>query len=308
MNRCKMTGEVSAPIPKIRYQLVEEIASKPAGKIYLAHRTHYEIAVKKALLDFDRERAHAQAHSLDASLQYILSLDHPHLVRHLAHSSSLEAIPMQYTIVMEYCSGGNLHAAAQFHIPAPLIQKWTRQIVDGLAYLHAKKIVHRDLRGNHILLSCPDWNTCLMKIGHLGASELYVSRETDVGSCERMFPFMPPERILGNDANLAADCKTDIWSLGCVVLEMISGSPRFVRVVDGKQEDLKFGLAVMYYVATGGGSPIIPHELPNELQAFVAYCVKRDPVLRPLAAELFYTNFLTLVNVPQWPDPRPQRK
>ncbi|XP_055355694.1 uncharacterized protein LOC129601021 [Paramacrobiotus metropolitanus] len=308
MNSFTMASEASTPYPKIQYQLEQLIAHHSFNDIYLAHRTHYKIAVKKTLLDYNREKAQALAALVDAELQHILTFDHPNLVRHLAHYNSLQAKPVEvpeYIILMEYCSGGTLHAASQFHIPAPLIQKWTRQIVDGLVYLHAQNILHGHIKGSHVLLSSPDWNTCQMKIGHLDAAkclqrEVAAGKEADDG--EGTCAFMAPDCILGG-GNAR---KSDVWSLGCVVLEMISGSLRFVKEVDGKQIELKNDLAIMYFVCKGG-SPEIPRELPNELRAFVAYCLKRDPVFRPLAAELLYTNFLTLANVPQWYDPRPRR-
>ncbi|XP_055355704.1 uncharacterized protein LOC129601031 [Paramacrobiotus metropolitanus] len=308
MNDFIMASEAPASSPKIRYQLAETInADKPGTKIHLAHRTDCEIAVKTTLLVGSREKAHALAHAMDADLQHILTFEHPNLVRHLAHCSSLEDNPRDlphYITIMEYCSGGNLHAAAEFHIPAPLIQKWTRQIVDGLVYLHAQHIVHRDLTGTNILLNSPDWDVCQMKIGQLEATKSLRSDgtvEKVAGDDRDRYAFLSPEMIRSGNSGR----KTDIWSLGCVVLQMISGFPRFVKVVDGKQVDLKIDLAITYYIGSGG-MPVIPPQLPDELRAFVAYCLKRDPVLRPQAAELLHTSFLTLANVPQWPDCRPQ--
>ncbi|XP_055355695.1 uncharacterized protein LOC129601022 [Paramacrobiotus metropolitanus] len=308
MNDIIMSSETCATRPEIPYQLVELLNDKRATEIHLAHRTDdvqpVEIVVKKVELDFDRENAYAQAASLDADLKYILSFDHPHLVRHLAHYNPLQANQLEeshYIIIMEYCSGGNLHAAAQFRIPAPLIQEWTRQIVDGLVYLHAQNILHGHIKGSRVLLSNQDWNTCQMKIGHLDAPHR-PRREMAVRQDTGRYAFMAPEMIVGDDPGR----KADIWSVGCVVLEMISGFLRFVKEVAGQQVDVITDTTILYYVGTGG-SPRIPHEVPNELRMFITDCLQRDPVLRPTAADLLNKTFLTTTDVTQWSDLRPQR-
>ncbi|XP_055355693.1 uncharacterized protein LOC129601020 [Paramacrobiotus metropolitanus] len=310
MNHSTMHNEASATCPEISYQLVQRLIDTSRADVYLAHRKDgvrpVEIAVKNAHLDYDRDRARALAASMDADLQHVLTFDHPNLVRHLAHGNSLEAYPMEvphYIIIMEYCFGGNLHAAAQFHIPAPLIQKWTGQIVDGLVYLHAQNVAHCDLTGTNILLNSPDWDTCQMKIGHLDTTErLHREMAHRVGDCGGRYAFMSPEMVW--DDNVGRE--TDIWSLGCVVLEMISGLPHFVKDVNGHQVDLTTDMAAMYYVGSGG-SPQIPHTLPEELRTFLGECLWRDRVLRPTSADLLTKDFLTMAKVPQWPDPRPQR-
>ncbi|XP_055340251.1 uncharacterized protein LOC129589499 [Paramacrobiotus metropolitanus] len=265
------------------------------------------IAVKKAHLDLNRENARAQAGAWDMDLRNILNLEHPNLVRHLAHQNAQETglvdVP-NYVIIMEYCSGGTLHAAAKYKIPAALFQKWTHHIVDGLTYLHSKKIVHRDIKGINILLSSADWNTCQIKIADLGAIKRLLANMTqakEVSHDKGTWAFMSPEMIMGNDIGFNIGRKTDIWSFGCVVLEMISGFPRFVKEVDGKQMDLKTDLAAMYYIGSGG-SPIIPSDIPNELRDFVADCLSRDPEKRPGASELLVKPFMTMTNAPQWPD------
>ncbi|XP_055340227.1 uncharacterized protein LOC129589475 [Paramacrobiotus metropolitanus] len=309
-----MASNTGKPIP---YQLIRMIDSSGAqGEVFLANRTDgirpIEIAVKKAHLDLNRENARAQADALEIDLRNILSLEHPNLVRHLAHQNPQETgivdVP-NYIIVMEYCSGGTLHAAAKHHIPAALFQKWTHHIVDGLTYLHAKKIVHRDIKGVNILLSSPDWNTCQIKIADLGAIKRLLANMTqpkEVSHGKGTWAFMSPEMIMGNDTGFNIGRKTDIWSFGCVVLEMITGFPRFVKEVDGKKVDLKTDLAAMYYIGSGG-SPIIPNDIPNELRDFVADCLSRDPVTRPGANELLDKPFLKMGKVPQWPDTRPPR-
>ncbi|XP_055355697.1 uncharacterized protein LOC129601024 [Paramacrobiotus metropolitanus] len=306
-----MAHDAAKPSPRFAFQIVELIDfSGTQSRTYLAHRTNgvhpVEIVAKKVHLDLYKDIAQAQAEALDVRLRKILTLEHPNLVRHLAYYGPRKInhvdVP-HYMILMEYCTGGNLHAAAAFHIAASLIQTWTRQIVDGLLYLHAQNIVHGEISSSHILLSSPDWNNCRMKIAHLDTTERPQrdwSAPKDTDECR--YAFRSPEKIQGGDTGR----KSDIWSFGCVVLEMASGSLRFVKEVKGHQHYLKSDLEVMYYIGSGG-SPEIPQELPDELRAFVAYCQKRDPVLRPLAAELLYTDFLTLANISQWSDPRPQR-
>ncbi|XP_055340274.1 uncharacterized protein LOC129589509 [Paramacrobiotus metropolitanus] len=308
-----MASEAVPLPPQIPYRLAAKLSHSERAEVWLAHRTDgirpVEIAVKEVYLGSNREIAHVRANSMDTDLRHILSFAHPNLVRHLAQYNPPEAEPKilpYYIIIMEYCSGGDLHEASQFYIPAPLIQNWTRQIVDGLAYLHALHFVHSEITGKNILLSSTDWNSCQMKIANLDTTQRFQSNMAlakEMSKSGYEGAFTSPEGLVSGNVNH----KSDIWSLGCVLLEMISGSPRFVKEVDGKQVESQTHLMAMYYIGTGG-LPKIPKQLSHELRAFVVYFLKRDPVLRPMAAELSYTNFLTLDNVSQWPDSRPLRK
>lgn len=111
---------------------------------------------------------------------------------------------------------------------------------------------------------------------------------------------MSPEMIAGNismDTNIGR--KTDIWSIGCLMIEMIIGElPKFTKrdVNTGESVVLKGEAAVLCYVGNGG-SPDIPDQLPTEIHAFIARCIQRKPGVRPTAADLLQDPFLTSENV-----------
>lgn len=104
----------------------------------------------------------------------------------------------------------------------PLVAVYTRQILEGLAYLHAKKIIHRDIKGANILVN--ELGIC--KLADFGASRQLDGSQTrqleaSLKAIRGTVPFMAPEVIRQTGHGLRAD----IWSLGATVIEMASGSP-----------------------------------------------------------------------------------
>ncbi|KAG0484417.1 hypothetical protein HPP92_008496 [Vanilla planifolia] len=122
-------------------------------------------------------------------------------------------------IYLEYVSGGSIHKLLQEYgqFGEPAIRSYTKQILSGLAYLHAKKTVHRDIKGANILV---DPN------GQVKLADFGMAKHITGQSCPLSFrgsPYwMAPEVIKNvSGCNLAVD----IWSLGCTVLEMATSKP-----------------------------------------------------------------------------------
>lgn len=90
--------------------------------------------------------------------------------------------------------------------------------MDGLEYLHCKKVIHRDIKGGNILIK----SNGTVKIGDIGSAKIIwhkTKAKTFVGTgC-----WMAPEVVKGKEY----DCFADIWSLGCTVFEMLTGKPPF---------------------------------------------------------------------------------
>ncbi|XP_055333819.1 uncharacterized protein LOC129585237 isoform X2 [Paramacrobiotus metropolitanus] len=256
---------------------------------------------------------------LTQRLEPFLHLKHVNVVRHLHHQTVItrqlpeqrngEQTSMpQYQILMEYCSGGTLHSYARDNImSASLIQKWTQQLVSGLTYLHKQQCVHRDIKSENIFLSTPDAHNCDLKIGDLGNVKRIVAQFTDSSeiSCEKgTYEFMSPEMITGNPALVGR--RTDVWSLGCVVIQMITGhAPYFYKVLpQGKEVQLTSGTAIMYFVGKLGGMPRIPNGLPEPMRRFVERCLIRSVRERPYAPDLQGDAFLLEREADQWTMPQ----
>ena len=130
-----------------------------------------------------------------------------------------------------------MHQVSKLRIDEPAIQSFARQILQGLQYLHAHQIIHRDLKGHNIFLSSLDHATCVAKIGDVNDIKRLMP---DDGTLNKLssrwtgtFAFMSPEMI-NRTINDASYDKTDIWSFGCVLIEMVIGKfPTFFAIQQG---------------------------------------------------------------------------
>ena len=153
----------------------------------------------------------------------------------------------------------------------------TRQTLDGLAYLHREGVLHRDLKADNILLDTD--GTC--KISDFGISKksdnIYGNDVTN-GMQGSVF-WMAPEVVRSQGQGYSA--KVDIWSLGCVVLEMFAG-----RRPWAKEETI----GAIYKLGSLNQAPPIPDDVsetvsPNAIN-FMLNCFTIDPSERPTAETL----------------------
>nr|GMD43272.1 mitogen-activated protein kinase kinase kinase YODA [Ipomoea batatas] len=149
------------------------------------------------------------------------------------------------------------------------IRSYTQQILSGLAYLHGKSTVHRDIKGANILV---DPN------GRVKLADFGMAKHITGQSCPLSFKgspyWMAPEVIKNaNGCNRAVD----IWSLGCTVLEMATTKPPWSQYE---------GVAAMFKIGNSKELPAIPDHLSDEGKNFVRQCLQRNPHHRPTAAQL----------------------
>ena len=97
------------------------------------------------------------------------------------------------------------------------IKELLRQMLEGLHYLHHRGILHRDIKGSNILLSAEG----LLKLADFGLARLYHKHRANLDYTNRVITlwYRPPELLLGATAYGPA---VDIWSIGCILLEMVT--------------------------------------------------------------------------------------
>merc|ERR1712151_399208 len=172
---------------------------------------------------------------------------------------------------MEYMAGGSLATILlQFGpLDESLIAPYTRDITEGLNYLHTRKppVLHRDIKGGNILVSLD----CHVKLTDFGCS-----KRTDDSFSKTMrgsIPWMAPEVVVGSGHGR----KADVWSLGCVVIEMAAASPPWGKLDNIMQAMRKIGMSK--------DVPAIPDCLSAAGRGFIEYCVRRDPNQSPKASQ-----------------------
>ena len=226
------------------------------GRVYLGMNatTGEFLAVKEVEVNpkaaaGDKAKMREMVAALDQEIDTMQHLDHVNIVQYLGCERKETSI----SIFLEYISGGSIGSCLRKHgmFEESVVSSLTRQTLSGLAYLHREGILHRDLKADNILLDLD--GTC--KISDFG-----ISKKTDniygndkSNNMQGSVFWMAPEVIRSQGEGYSA--KVDIWSLGCVVLEMFAG-----RRPWAKEE----AVGAIYKIANGE-TPPIPEEIQDTL-------------------------------------------
>ncbi|NLX09890.1 MAG: serine/threonine protein kinase [Chloroflexi bacterium] len=148
-------------------------------------------------------------------------LEHPNIVRLL---ETFNEDDFDY-IVMEYIYGGSLfNRLSQGRLPLRQALEIAQQVADALHCAHTKNVVHRDVKPSNVLLT-PDYKPKLADFGVARLTTLRgITRETPSGVIIGTIPYLSPEGCRGDKL----DARTDIWSLGIMLFEMLTGTLPFM--------------------------------------------------------------------------------
>ncbi|KAL9592531.1 MAG: hypothetical protein Q9179_006627, partial [Wetmoreana sp. 5 TL-2023] len=234
-----------------------------------------QVEVNQKVAGQDKEKMKEMVSALDQEIDTMQHLEHPNIVQYLG----CERKEYSISIFLEYISGGSVGSCLRKHgkFEQSLVSSLTRQTLAGLAYLHREGVLHRDLKADNILLDVD--GTC--KISDFG-----ISKKTDniygndiTNNMQGSVFWMAPEVIRSHGQGYSA--KVDIWSLGCVVLEMFAG-----RRPWSKDE----AIGAIYKLGELNMAPPIPEDvsegLAPEAVAFMLDCFTVDPSERPTAETL----------------------
>ncbi|KAF3291165.1 Suppressor of Sensor Kinase (SLN1) [Orbilia oligospora] len=273
----------------LRWQQGNYIGGGSFGSVYAALNLDggYLMAVKEIRLQ-DPQLIPSIVSAIKDEMSVLEMLDHPNVVQYYGIQVHRDKV----YFFMEYCQGGSLAALLEHGRieDETVIMIYALQMLEGLAYLHANNIVHRDIKPENILL---DQNG-VIKFVDFGAAKVIAKQgktkvaatKPGINSMTGTPMYMSPEVIKGE--NKGKHGSVDIWSLGCVVLEMATGRRPWAN--------LDNEWAVMWNIAAGN-PPQFPasDQLSEQGMDFLRLCFERDPRKRPTAAELLHNPWIAVI-------------
>ncbi|NWS08155.1 M3K19 kinase, partial [Motacilla alba] len=254
-----------------------EVLGKGAyGTVYCGLTSQGQlIAVKQVVLDTsDQLTTEKEYQKFHEEVDLLKTLKHVNIVTYLG--TCLEANIL--SIFMEFVPGGSISSILHRFGPLPevVLCKYTKQILQGVAYLHDNCVVHRDIKGNNVMLM-PTGVIKLIDFGcarRLAWASLSGTRGELLRSVHGTPYWMAPEVI--NDSGYGR--KSDIWSVGCTVFEMATGKPPLASMDR---------VAAMFYIGAHRGlMPALPDRFSSAAVEFVHACLTRDQHERPSALQL----------------------
>ncbi|KAJ3732201.1 Pkinase-domain-containing protein [Lentinula guzmanii] len=254
------------------------------GKVYLGMdaSTGRLMAVKQVELPTgsapNLERKQSMLTALEHEIELLQDLQHENIVQYLYSTLEDDCL----NIFLEYVPGGSVTALLRNYgaFEETLVSNFTRQISQGLIYLHERGIIHRDIKGANILVD----NKGGVKISDFG-----ISKKVDVQaltgarvhrpSLQGSVFWMAPEVVKQS----AHTQKADIWSVGCLVVEMLTGEHPWAQLTQ-MQAIFKIG---------SSAKPTIPSDISSDARDFLTRTFEVDYEARPSASDLLQHPFIT---------------
>jgi len=220
---------------------------------------------------------------LKSELASLRSLQHPNIVKYIDAVYQKETLD----ILMEYAPAGSIKSVIQNfgQINEKVAQVYTRQILAGLAFLHSKGIIHKDLKVSNVLVD----NEAIIKLTDFGFTKAFLPHTKEFKESTTPM-WLPPEFFteFSNKVSISTigvKCAYDIWSLGILVLEMITGQGLMWSSIPKDSEECFKQVSL-----------VIPVTASKHCKEFVLDCLKFEPSERHTANDLLIHAFLSNLN------------
>lgn len=243
----------------LQYEIFEKLGEGGMGEVYKACDTKLDRFVAIKFLPSQLTATEAEKTRFTQEAKAASQLNHPNVCTIfdiLEHDGRL-------FIVMEYVDGETLRGKHNFSVKQVI--DIGAQAAEGLAAAHEKGIVHRDIKPENIMLT----KSGVVKVMDFGLAKLNkaeeVSRLTKAGTTLGTVGYMSPEQVQGQDV----DHRSDIFSLGVVLYELLSGESPFKGVHE---------TAIMYEIVNVDPPPVssVKEGIDPELDRVILECLEKD--------------------------------
>ena len=259
-----MNDELPAKIGS--YNVLSVLGRGGMGNVYKAFDENLSrtVAIKVLPAEFSRRPEFSQRFKTEGKA--VADLNHPNIVQ-VYHTGEEEN---QQFIVMQCIEGRNLGAliSEKKQLPLEQVVEFSRQICRALRYAHKENVIHRDIKPQNILISGDN----RVFVTDFGIAKMYATDSTKITNTGMVVgtpEYMSPEQAEGLELN----GQTDLYSLGIVMYEMITGYPPFTA-------DSPLGVAYKHVNV----DPVAPGaKVPNLnpcLESIVMKCLKKNRIYR----------------------------
>lgn len=273
---------------------VHKIRRKSDGRVFVWKKICYENMTQQEKIQIVNE------------VNVLRKLNHRNIIKYI--DRIIDKQNQQIYIVMEYCDEGDLGNILKkkkklgLNIDEEDVISIFIQLLDALNYCHTRnnRVLHRDIKPQNIFMIAPslselknkiyegssisynvekpEQKTTIVKLGDFGLAR-YLSGRNQLATTHVGTPYYMSPEVLGKGQY---DEKSDIWSLGCCIYEILAGRPPFyARSYDELRKYVKDGVV-----------PDLPKCYSNELNSVLKLMFERDPNKRPSAEEIFNLDFI----------------
>nr|XP_014342853.1 PREDICTED: mitogen-activated protein kinase kinase kinase 3-like [Latimeria chalumnae] len=274
-------SSAKSPQTPVNWRLGKLLGRGAFGEVYLCYDvdTGRELAVKQVPFDPDSQETSKEVNALECEIQLLKNLHHDRIVQY--YGSLRDPEERKLSIFVEYMPGGSVKDQLKAYgaLTENVTRKYTKQILQGVSYLHSNMIVHRDIKGANILRD----SVGNIKLGDFGASkriQTICMSGTGIKSVTGTPYWMSPEVISGEGYGR----KADVWSVACTVVEMLTEKPPWAEYE---------AMAAIFKIATQPTKPKLPDVVSDSCRDFFQQ-VFVEAKWRPTAEELLQHPFCLL--------------
>ncbi|EAR94646.1 plant dual-specificity MAP kinase kinase family domain protein (macronuclear) [Tetrahymena thermophila SB210] len=266
------------------------------GEVYqcLEVNTGQLYAIKTIRKNKDKAVLEKEVQSLAKEIKEYKKLSHKNIVKYI--DTELDEDEKGINIILEYVSGGSIRQMldkfGKFN--EKVISIYTNQVLQGLKYLHSNHVFHRDIKGGNILIDTDgtikltDFGTLKLHkkdayINHSKSQSQLSHNQLDYGTIQSQKPFWTAPEVLKNEDS--HDASSDIWSVGCLVIEMITALPPYYNLNDKSSQE------ITKYIMDGN-IPNFPEKLSEQCLEFLQKTLKVNPKERATVNELIQLKFI----------------
>lgn len=296
--RKKIVGDLQVGVPTQQYNIGNKLGQGTFGVTHLA--THISTKVLRVMKTVNKQKAMENGSPmalLQLEVDILASLDHPHIVRLYEYYQDSANI----YLIMGLCKGGELldvvteRAQQRKPIPEALIARIFDQVLEAIAYCHAKGVMHKDLKFENIMLRTKLTDATAVENVHaviidMGLAELFGKqhgkglRSTDIAGT---LSTMAPEVLVGDFSY-----KCDVWSLGCIMFALFNAKPPLVQDHSGHEVVFMYPFPpqrtvkdMVHVQEAGPHMELISDYCGPEVLAIIGDMLTFDEAHRPSAAD-----------------------